>query len=57
LDIETLLVHLLARRDSSVEAVIRQLHLRHDWRQTCIDRDYHEQQLVCASIKGANVRN
>jgi len=44
-DIETLLAHLLPRRDVGVEEVIRQMEVRHQKRQASIDFAYAKQQL------------
>jgi SRSO17 transposase len=44
-DVETLLAHVLPRRDVDLEEVIRQLQVRHQRRQASIDSAYEKQQL------------
>jgi SRSO17 transposase len=44
-DVETLLAHLLPRRDVTLDEVIRQMEVRHAKRQASIDSAYTKQQL------------
>jgi SRSO17 transposase len=44
-DVETLLAHVLPRRDVDLEEVVRQLEVRHQRRQASIDSAYAKQQL------------
>ena len=44
-DVETLLAHVLPRRDVDLDEVIRQLDVRHHRRQASIDSAYAKQQL------------
>ena len=44
-DVETLLAHVLPRRDVALEEVIRQLEVRHRRRQASVDSAYGKQQL------------
>ena len=46
-NIETLLAPFLPRRDVGVEEVIRQMEIRHQKRQACIDFASAKQELEC----------